>query len=978
MLWVLLCALFIYLPIPTLFAQDAALPAEATAEGMPEPGEAEEAGDPGEAEEDLGPISIEIDLDRLLFDNRGGSVQDPVWRLQPAPGKKILLLPFTVDNVHRINKLSRFPVSVRAGRFIGFVIPKTESNTRGADEGDLNEIIRAAPEELQELLFASAQEEGGVELEPVDSPDVDVVEPMPESAPRLAREITLHPDGTVHWEMDRKIHGAELQSAGDNNPYAYKINPQYLRDAQPERAERLTRNDNEDAREYAQRKREHQLAEREKQEVYRELRDDLRKLPERFSEPMPDLLYAAIEVADDDTLTLEGQSPYPWSVDAEKKQLLDDLSRSANAFQEAGGKQLAASLVTMIDSHPLDARAIAYAARRGRLVSQVQVDGPGYLVLTRLLQSNDIPARRIALYSVATANPPSLASAKLIGVAGEAAMGEERKMLSFESLGKLFSTQADDPENARVLIDRVSKTIADPQGPAAPSVIERVLTTLSPSQDRYRGQTAQSETTSVMVEALDLAGLTENEYDGVARAIIRHAPHSPVAAGWLDQKLLASSNQDLVNITLIQLYESKIIRPTNDQSPEEGTPEPVLDADTIVLTDTIPMTRADHALLTLFDAEDDVQKAAAWAVLGRFHLALPKALDGATPVAPAPGADAANAIDPTVALFNSILKKAGQLEQIPASIVAFLVNQKDPALATIANTRFVALLTEEDLAQKTSLPATQTFIATPDRFTQIIGALEPVDQMKVMETLYGSQNEKAPLMAGLIADRGQTMNWLISFVKDNGTLPTKADWVKQAQSMGENTLIQSASSEDVTLATAGATALVAAAGGDEQQEQAFAQKVIFMEARERQLVQAEWDKQRAKIFASAFKRAAGTYELVVTLVDRPTQTGFAPDAEADTRKEKRIDLGVVELQVEGVELSLSSESIQVSSMTDKLGIRLENPESLRSFSKPELTAIPSDHLKGGIDLLPNEEGHWVGETPLRDGRTFRVSLEPAS
>ena len=233
-------------------AQDAAEPTP------PQPVPVEEQ-DKGEEAE---PMSIEIDLERLLFDSRGGNLQDPVWQLQAEPGKRILLLPFTVDNVNRVNKLSRFPITVRTGRFIGFMIPKPELTNQRSDGADLNRIIRAAPGELQQLLFEQAEDDGASEPETNSSPEEDAREPTPDEAPRLARDIMLHPDGTVQWSMARSFHGGKAQGASESNPYGYKIDPQQLRDAQPPKPERITRNEGEDSRAFALRKREQQLADR--------------------------------------------------------------------------------------------------------------------------------------------------------------------------------------------------------------------------------------------------------------------------------------------------------------------------------------------------------------------------------------------------------------------------------------------------------------------------------------------------------------------------------------------------------------------------------------------------------------------------------------------------------------------------------------------------------------------------------------------
>lgn len=970
-LWPVLICLFLITALPG-FAQDVAEPA---AVPQPKPIEAEEA-----PAEDLGPIAIEIDLERLLFDTQGNNLQDPVWRLTPRPGKRILLVPFTVDNVQRANKLTRFPISVRTGRLIGFVIPKPNATNRATDAMDLNRIIKAAPDQLQEMLFDSADK---IEEPPTNnSPAEDQAEPTPDNAPRLAREITLHPDGTVSWEMDRSINGAEAQQAGAQNLYGYKISPEQLRAAQPEKAERLTRTEGEDSRAFALRKREQQIAEREKMTAYRELRDSLRELPESFSEPRPTVLYAAMEVPDNAALSFQGPAPLPWTLDEAKRETFDQFARGGNLFQDGQNADLAGKAVTMIQGHPLDARALAIATTRSKLASQVQADDPGYEIITRLLQSNDLATRRIALAGIATVTPPTLASAKLIGVAGEAALGEERKMLSFASLSKLFSTQADSSENASILIAQVSQAITDPEGPSAPRIIEKVLDSLASTAANVR-QKADSETIGVMVKEIDLSGVTPEESAGVIAAIIERSPTNPVAAGWLDQQLLASSDQKVVSQTLSQLYEAEVKPAKKDEGAQRGTPgaapgvapevapkpQLVLDAGTLVLTGPIPMTRQDHALLSLFDSSDDLQQAGAWAVLGRFVIALP-----APQYADTPDPTADKPMDPAVVMLDAILDKAKQREKMPASVVAFIVNQSDPALTSVANDRFIALLATPDLQEKTARAALDAYIASPDRYSDAIGKLSSEDKRALTEGMYWAQGQEPPLMAAMIADNGSTLRWMTDYVKEQGKLPTVDDWAERAVASGENTFLALAASEDTTLASAAAAALVMSAGGDEQQEQAFAQTVAMMKARTAEEVKKQWETQRSKIFADAFKRAQGTYLLVVSLREAAVPGG-AEDAEPAV---KRIDIGNVELRAEGLELSLSVEAITLVPADGRLGIRIENPASLRTFDKPELKEIAPEHLSQPIDLLPQLGEVWSGETSLPDGRAFIVSLEPVN
>eukprot|EP00752_Nemacystus_decipiens_P013751 g12204.t1 len=988
-LWPALMCLFAFTLAPGLAQQEVTPEPEPIEQPSPTATET-----PAPSGEDLGPMEINFDLNRLLFDTHSGNLQDPVWRLSPSPGKRILMLPFTVDNVNRVNKLSRFPISVRTGRLIGFVIPKADAANRSSERVDLNRIIRASPDQLQTMLFESG-DENPVANEPAISPGADQAQPTPEIAPRLAREITFHPDGTVRWEMDRSFQAGELQSASEQNLYAYKIDPQQLRDAQPEKAERISRTDGEDAREYAVRKQAHQLAEREKQNAFRELRSSLRELPESFSEPIPSVLYAAMEVPDKDELSFQGPEPFPWTLDEDKKQLLDDLERGANAFEDGQGVNQAGSLITMIKGHPLDARAVAIATMRGDLAGKVEADDPGYELIASLLKSNDLPTRRIALYGVATVTPPSLASAKLIGVAGEAVMGEERKMLSFASLGKLFSTQATDPENAAILIDRVSKAINDPEGPSATRIIERVLDALAPDQRSGRAQ-VEGEVLDVMVNAVDLSGVTPEEVAGVTQAIIQHSPTHPLAAGWLDAKLLGSTDTDVVGQTLSQLYEAKIEKPrpidtvsgfeefeigseaeaeaeteveTETETETEAEPVPV-DAGTLVLSGSIPMARTDHALVGLFNHEDDLRQAAAWAVLGRFRIAIP---DADTPRARASSEDPAQ--DPSMKMFHAILEMADARDKVPASVVAFMLNQQEPVLVEAANQRLVELMGDPALQQKTARAALGAYLADPERFTRTIEGLASQAKRRLMETMYRSQDQEAPLVSGLIADRGTTLRWLTGYASEHGKLPTAEVWGGYVQGLSEASLVSSAAGGDETLAVASAAALVVRAGGDEKQEQAFAQTVVLMETRTVEEVTKHWEKQRDKIFADAFNRVQGTYTLVATLRQN-NRAGVIDEAQADPGK--RVSLGVVELRAQGNELSLSVEAVKLSPTPGEFGIRIEEPATLRSFDKVELSKISPTHLTQPIDLLPQDDGTWVGEQSLPDGQTLQSELRKKS
>ena len=90
-------------------------------------------------------------LNRLIFDTQGASQQDKVWQLTAQPGRQIAYIPFRVSNVNRINSLSRFPITVRTGRFIGFAIPAPKNDAGHSNDLNFDEVIAANPDKVAEI-----------------------------------------------------------------------------------------------------------------------------------------------------------------------------------------------------------------------------------------------------------------------------------------------------------------------------------------------------------------------------------------------------------------------------------------------------------------------------------------------------------------------------------------------------------------------------------------------------------------------------------------------------------------------------------------------------------------------------------------------------------------------------------------------------------------------------------------------------------
>lgn len=917
-----------------------------------------EPAEPKEAEEPAGPMSIELDLNRLIFENTSTAQQDKVWQLTAQPGRQIAYIPFRVSNVNRLNSLSRFPISVRTGRFIGFAIPAP--NKDGAQPNHLNfdQIIRADADSFGQLLFPQKEDDPSNDA-PADERDEKLKE-VPENAPRLAREIKLHPDGTVQWAMDRSFHGATLTAASETNLYPYKLDSALLREKQPERAERLARQEGEDSRAFALRKREQQLAEREKQTAYRELRDSLRNLPEQFREPAPPVLYAVIEVPAGDSLALLGSSPFPWTLDEKNKQPFLTLAQGGASLETADGQEAYATIGRLADAHALDARAAAIAATRGSLTGKIKTDDPGYKLLTKLLASKDETTRRIALYGVARTTPPTLASAQLLGVAAQTAMGEERKVLSFNSLGKMFQTQSTESDNTAALIEQVNLVIADPDGPGSTRVIEQVLQSIG---SRTGSVPMDDKSLQVMIDRIDFSKVPEQDAHGVAAAVIRHAPTNPVAAGWLDHHYLRSKDAARIDVALDQLAQ---FDPTPEEPAEEGA---FVDSQ----YKTIALDSAEHGLLALLSDADAQHSAKAWAALGRFHVAVKK---GDAP--PAADPTQAQPVDPSLAVFESVVAAALALDPTPPSLVSFLERQREQSIRQVAPQRMIGLLVAAE--GEAMRAAAASVIANPESYNQVLTGLDSTDKLRIVTMLYRAKDQEPPLMAGLIAG-GTGSSWFTNFMKEKGELPVRADWAEQFASGGDGQLLGSASSDDTVVASAAAAALVVGAGGTVQQEQSFAQKIVLLEARTSDLVSQAWADYKKKIQAGIYENAQGTYRLSVTIAKKAKPAVGLPGVELQPAPEadppKRIELGLVDLRAEGTKLSLSVEAVTLSPSPDRLAIRIDKPASLRTFNKPELAKLQLDNLGQSLELLPQEEGVWSGEVLLPDGQTLGVILTPA-
>lgn len=937
---------------------------------------------------------FELDLARMLFEDNAQMLRDPVWSVRAGPGKKIVLIPFTVNQHDKTIDLSRAPISLRGARFIGFYVPPADQHqARAAEAGpDFKALAAAKAEDLDKILFGDPEEESRKESPaPGDDPVLptdgegdpeakpegdDRPGPAPETAPRLARKLKFHPDQTVEWSMDRSFPSAEVQGAGADNLYPYKLDPKLLEAQQPPKGERVTRNDGEDAREYAQRRKEAQLVEREAQKEFRDLRAALRDLPTDFREPAPKVVYAVLEVAERGAISLEGPGPLSWSLSTEAHEQMQQLaSGQLRPADDVGKKALEALAKLAEGKHANDLRGIAIGILRGNLVDSIEQDDAGFKLIAKMLAAEDTMARRTVQYAVARTPRPTRVSAALLEAASRSAVTEEREMLQVASQRTLFGLEAAKPESAGFLISKVNEAIADPSAIAPARVLNDLLNALGKAGASGGGSPeSMGKMLEVMAGRMDAGKLTGEHFDAVVNVLISQAPTNMIAAGLLDQAMLQSAKPDHVIRTLELLGEAQLKVEFSESDPSQ---EPRLL--------TIPMASKQSGLIKSLLSVTERRKALAWAALPKFHIIESRAVaqEGVTPATP-------------VEIFDAILKLASEEAQAPASVVSFIANQRERSIDAVAPRRLLELLSDADADDPIAKAAAEEILRSGDRYGEVLQRFVKDEQVKVVLAMYGSMTGSAPLVVGLIAEQSDaTVTWFRDQLKQ-GVLPSAQDWAAQAANEvngGEARLISLAASEEDGLAVAAAAALVLNAGGGKADQKRFARDVSQLETRSLVSVKEVWGEVKKDLYGRVLANAQGTYKLVVTLTkpkataNQPIRLGetepapdAVPDAEAGVPKPEqgeRYDLGLVELTANDGAVALSIQSITTSMTPNRLGIRISKLESFASLGAAGLVRLDKTVVEAVVvDLLPQPDGSWSGQAALLDETQMTIALVP--
>ncbi|MEE9211739.1 MAG: hypothetical protein V3U29_03700, partial [Phycisphaeraceae bacterium] len=899
---------------------------------------AQQADDTGgrPAAAEAGP-TVELDLAVLLDspDVVVTSVSDGIWKLQAEPGTALVQLPLIVEPGERQGQLDSSAISMRGGRFLAWRVDEAGSATGRAAAGRRTITPRGAlptgsthPRDrigaLRPEMAGSVIGRGGapaLQNAPNQAPDDSTA-----SWPRLARTLSVDPDGTVRWKLDRLIPGGTV--TGTDLLYAMKIDPELLNKSNPGPTPRITRNADESPQDYQARRRREQVAHRQKLQAFGELRKRVLGLPTEFEQPSSPRLWAIFGVRGRQVpLQIHGDTIEPWTITLDQLDALRDASKSRRGDQQLSteGLELISQLAELVrDNHPYNHRLVAYVLANTGMAKLAQRGGPLHQLIQTLLGGPDDEARIVVIDNLASIAPPSPVVSALLRNAWPS-MNPQMKLAAIRGL--LRADLADAAQRRQMLLT-VNSVLADPTGPPADAVLEVIVETARQQPDltailatgvRFELLPAKRRDRAI-VAALELAGQVA---PGSAQARADEVK-APLAAAWVNHQLLGSANPTLVRRTLelldaVEPGESWI-KPATAAMLEFVFGPPAGEATdrntlTASLAARIPIESVDHSLLRVIQHGDPPLRDLAWRALRHFTM---------TPPVSRRGSRATNEPD---ARYEMLVDAAMSRQPNPMQIVVFLDHEGDAQQVTDQLVRIAY-----QASSRASAAAVRALIGSGRKIDVSIEALSADDRFALVTRVYEVKVGQAPLVVGLMRphrNADTVVRWLGQQLAD-GNVPAPAQWAGAVAN--ERTLLEMASASDDKLALAAAAALVASVGGDERDAQKLLDALRSQTDQTGRAMQPVWDETRRQLYTRRLKTAAGPYSLVLNIYHQsqapraksqeapasrhqplsPGRAARGPNPQPPVKPEQVIALGIVQLQVSGQVISFGSQAVTLS------------------------------------------------------------------
>ncbi len=1000
---------------PALHAQTPATPA--APQTLSTPG-APEADAPNP---DAQPAQQAFDLPRLLTDTlvQTTSLDDPVWQLDALDGRTPLLIPIRITPGQTVTTLDQPAVSLGGARFVGWYVPTPDpANTAQPGNRNFHRGVDEAADFAQQPRFVAGDSRfahllGDPNADPTGGA-LDQPQPQAEplaAGPRLARSITVAPDGTITWKLDRSFQGASLKTG--ESLYLLKLDPLRLRDQQPDAGERIARNQGESTAEFNLRRRAAQEAARSNQQAFRGVREAVQNLPETFTVPLNQLpgsvVWAVMQRQDRrPSLTFEGSAAgLPWAVDDATFAALRGQAGSTGGGTLTTDADPIATLDTLASrGDTLSLRAASLALAGANRFREMSAGDAVARLAQKLVLSKDGPAARTTIDALAEIDPPTDATRRLLDIAAQT----DDPLAKLAALRASLRSSADNPAAVARILQQADAVLTDPNGPPA----EEVLAALAGTNETSRSGAPQAALPALTVGVRFEAIPADRRPDAI-RWVLAHADQPQgLPAAWLDIKLLGGGDL-LLRETLDQLAAVEVIYPesqaapiaepdrptlsqtfrgfvfggdhsatdaTNDATPAAGQP------DTPALRIApLPLTSAQHGLFTALNHDDSALRQQAWAVLPAFTLST---TGGAT------DADA---------ILIRLVETGTAATPTPTTLVPYLRGVLADSTHTAAATTALMSVTKSADADASAQAVAALLNPGTDAqgqprrpaISQAWNQLEPDARAAFAAAVYRQQLGSDTPVAALAA-HDQAGSWFARQL-DEGIVPAPGDWLEPLG--GETQALDLAGSADDTLAHGALAALAAAVGADADAQRAVIER-LGTAPRAADELQTQWPAVQRELIVAQLEDAAGEYRLVLLVTQGSpspaSNPGFAGDPEsfpgnetfddspADPNTEAtdtttpitpaNITLGIVELNVAGDRISLTGDPITLDVPDNFAALRIADPLQLRNFPTPDVARLPLEQVAGPIDLRRNANNLWTGTAAFGPAHTLEVRMEP--
>ncbi|BAM02947.1 hypothetical protein [Phycisphaera mikurensis] len=903
------------------------------------------------------PGGLRIDLEALLTDPRvvATTLEDPVWSLALEPGASLFQVPVIAEPGGDAVRLERPAAGLDGAALLAWSVPAPDEAAAGA---------------------------GGPPAAATPQP------------PRVARELRLGADGTVSWEAERMGREFEASASGGRagSLYAYLVAPDVLRGLRPEAPPRAVPGGDRDAARAAA------DLYRAQRDEYRALQDAVAALPTRVEQPLPDRLWLVYERRRPDApLVFEERGRGRFEVGVEA---FEALRAMAGGPGGPGGRSGVASAVPLPPERLVRAgdglgnllvataagRALAGAGSGGR---EAAAENAAAVALAEaVIDRGDVAAVRRLIRELAQAVPPTPTTVRLLAAAAPRAGGFGQLASLRARMMGLATGPAGVPDlEAGRAAAELQALLEDPDGPAPAEVVETLI-------DAAAERPALAEAAAAAVRPASLPPERLRAFvDAVLAAAVRRPaasadgrrPGADAASGYaatlLDRTLLRSFTPAVVGAALAALEDagggdSRVspwlarLRAAVSGDPADAAPRPAGVADRPPLripAGALALDRPDHGLIQQLRSGDPAVRAAAGRALRLFRL-------GGGGTGPA-------AADP--ATLDALLLAAGDVP--PPGLVVLLARSPD---TDPVNTALLRLLGGAPAPAASRV--LQRLLGSERALDGPLTGLEPEAQAAVAAAALRAASGAAETpAAGLVLDRRGA-----AAVAEGIASGRPPDAAALARAVGdEDALLRLADDPDPRLAAGARAGLAAAAGAD-----AAGQAAAVAAMSEGGATPAEaWPAIRDRLRLAQLARAAGAYRLVVTTGPAGPEAGATgtaaarvgagpvaalpglgdaaggePAENAATRV-RRIDLGVIVLEVTDEGLRIAGDPLRLTLAPDRPAIRLNDPLELAIFPSEEIASVPLAAAEGPLDLTETASG-WRGGVPLGLGGTLGLEM----